>query len=115
MERDQVKTRVLTVQFAPPPPSLFDRYLANTVIMANYLPCFVLVFFILYSSYREILFNFASGKQQYISLPIVDLQGKSGLGPDPCGEEEELVLSPYGYGLCRHKEGVNLQVTVEEP
>jgi hypothetical protein len=56
-------------------------------------------------------------KQSGVSSLILGLQGKSGLDPDPCGEEEELVLSPYGYGICRHKEdnaAVNLQVTLEE-
>jgi len=45
------------------------------------------------------------------------VQGKSGLGPDPCGDLQNLVLSPYGYGLCAHKEddsAVNLEVMIQD-
>ena len=40
-------------------------------------------------------------------------QGKTGLEPQPCGEKQDLVLSPYGYGICQNKpdKAVNIQVS----
>ncbi len=40
------------------------------------------------------------------------LKGKSGLDPPPCGDHHELVLSPYGYGLCQQREDtVNVEAS----